>query len=444
MSINNSVEKLFPSNSAYQSSFDEPLDTQRFSGKKRKFGEIKTDADRFIPSRSAIEQSMSFETYSMKSPKTFYENTLVEQVFPFYSQQKTLLSQAPKSFTVSLPPPKESLSVPQKAFKILEAPYVINDFYYNSLDWGTKNLVGINLDKTSYVYNTVTRSTAESIESGNKLTSIKLNPLGGTYARANEASRLDIVDPEKKTPLLGIENVNNQPIYSLDWRNPFELTVGTQNQVFHFDSRSRKHCWRMNQENAQKICSLKWNDGKSRFATGNNFNEVQIFDLSRTQGSLYHYSHQGAVKALKWNPEKSEILLSGGGTGDKMLKVFDSAYGKQIARANVGNQICDVIWLNRDYFVAGLGYLSAKPLEYWKYIHSEQKLKKIEDVALGEANEIGAANEPVRILNLAKDPNSSTFCSLSTNEELCFWKPQIAKIQNKVKSKSILSLPEIR
>lgn len=39
----------------------------------------------------------------------------------------------------------------RKAVRILDAPDVVNNFYYNPLDWSKTNMIGIGLSETAYL-----------------------------------------------------------------------------------------------------------------------------------------------------------------------------------------------------------------------------------------------------------------------------------------------------
>jgi WD40 repeat protein len=56
-------------------------------------------------------------------------------------------------------------------------------------------------------------------------------------------------------------------------------------------------------------------------ASGGNDNLVAIFDIRKSFEVLYSYTHEAAVKALAWAKE-DKLLISGGGTSDKMVKFW--------------------------------------------------------------------------------------------------------------------------
>lgn len=56
-------------------------------------------------------------------------------------------------------------------------------------------------------------------------------------------------------------------------------------------------------------------------ATGGNDNLVVIYDIRKTNQVLDCYQHEAAVKSLAW-VESQKMLISGGGTSDKIIKFW--------------------------------------------------------------------------------------------------------------------------
>ena len=52
--------------------------------------------------------------------------------------------------------------------------------------------------------------------------------------------------------------------------------------------------------------------------------------------------HEAAVKALTWNPKYNNILVSGAGTSDRNLRIFDVNQSKELIKMDTGSQVCNV------------------------------------------------------------------------------------------------------
>ena len=56
--------------------------------------------------------------------------------------------------------------------------------------------------------------------------------------------------------------------------------------------------------------------------------------------------HKAAVRAIKWCPWKSNLLASGGGSGDMRLLIHNTDKGKKIKDIHTTSQVCAVVWDN--------------------------------------------------------------------------------------------------
>lgn len=59
-------------------------------------------------------------------------------------------------------------------------------------------------------------------------------------------------------------------------------------------------------------------------ASGGNDNMVHIYDI-RNQKRVDYYTHSAAIKAITWID--SSTLITGGGTADKKLKIWQNSRG---------------------------------------------------------------------------------------------------------------------
>ena len=62
---------------------------------------------------------------------------------------------------------------------------------------------------------------------------------------------------------------------------------------------------------------------KFYFASGGNDNKVFVWDLRKNQIISTIREHSAAVRALKWNPMKSNTLISAGGEEDKRIVIWN-------------------------------------------------------------------------------------------------------------------------
>ncbi|KAK8883148.1 hypothetical protein M9Y10_045796 [Tritrichomonas musculus] len=64
---------------------------------------------------------------------------------------------------------------------------------------------------------------------------------------------------------------------------------------------------------------------------------------------LVHYEeHQAAIRALAFSPTSDSIIVTGGGTSDKTIKMWDINTGDTIYSIDTGSQVCNLFW-NEEY-----------------------------------------------------------------------------------------------
>lgn len=65
-------------------------------------------------------------------------------------------------------PTKPRRYIPQTSERTLDAPDLVDDFYLNLLDWGSKNVLAIALDNTVYLWDASNGSTSELVTVGDE------------------------------------------------------------------------------------------------------------------------------------------------------------------------------------------------------------------------------------------------------------------------------------
>ena len=123
-----------------------------------------------------------------------------------------------------------------------------------------------------------------------------------------------------------------------------------------------------------QVCGLKWSPSGTQLASGGNDNLLNIWDdrySSSANGacdtSLHRLgAHQAAVKALAWCPWQKNLLASGGGTADRMIRFWNSNSGACLNEVDTHSQVCALQWSQHDKeLVSAHGY-SHNQLVLWK------------------------------------------------------------------------------
>ena len=103
-------------------------------------------------------------------------------------------------------------------------------------------------------------------------------------------------------------------------------------------------------------------------ASGGNDNQVCIWDMRLTRFPLHRQSdHLAAVKALAWCPWQSHILVTGSGTADKRIRVWDTTSNTCLNSIHADDQISSIHFaMNRSELVSCHGFLG-NSINVWHY-----------------------------------------------------------------------------
>ena len=381
--------------------------------------------DRIIPSRFAMQQAQSSEGCTLKRPKTFYQRALMRAIVPNYNPDRVLLHKSAKPFQIT-PNPAPVWSIPDRSycdFNGGDSPFT-NDYYAHPLDWG----LSINYAVGHQVHS-IGRldaiSELVSFPDSTIIYSIKSSPNLNEVAIGDEEGTLSLFDIGAKRISLSekVALMYRSKIFCIGWRKEGpELTMGLRSSVVHIDKRQKGEAWALSLESNQQTCSVDWNKSNFLVATGNNANQLRVFDVRNLQeeNPIYKFESEAAMKALQWNPDDPDVLIAGAGSSDKHLYVVDLKEGKVVCKENVGSQVCDLTWLDAEHVVIGAGFSAfSEVLSVWRYGKPTQSLQKIK----------GMTGPNGRVLNVVKDWKSPRICAHSSNQRsgqqaLHFWKPE--------------------
>ncbi|KRX10938.1 WD40-repeat-containing domain [Pseudocohnilembus persalinus] len=336
-------------------------------------------------------------------------------------------------------------------FKILDAPKLRDDFYFNLLDWSSKNIIAVGLDNILYSWNPVTKDASKlaEIENGGTLTSLSWAPSGVLLARGDDSGIVKIFDTEKNICLRTYQN-HFQRVGSLCWNNNLITSGGRDSKIISSDIRQREPFAHKFVGHKQEVCGTKWNYDGLTLASGGNDNNVHIWSLKMSKQLAKFTDHKAAVKALTWSPHQNNLLLTGGGTSDKTMKFWNINSLKLVNSIDTGSQICNMAFTkNANQFVTTHGF-SMNQVAIWK-INSNQN-KTLSDELCEEQSIIQNTTSDdkiekiatlyghtYRVLYLAVSPDGENIVTGSGDESLRFWKVFPSSKTNQYLNKSQLN-----
>ena len=302
--------------------------------------------------------------------------------------------------------------IPTKAYKILELPDLIDDFYLQLLDWSSKDLMVVGLLNQTMVYSPSSNKNAllHSFNEGDNVSAVSFSQSGDHLAFTDSKGKLFIHDLNKKKIVRTIE-AHSDRVGSLSW-NGFCVATGSRDKkVQIFDVRQKESLLFINTFHKQEICGVKWAFDGDLLASGGNDNKVSIFSLKAGKEVGKLTQHTAAVKALAWSPHKANILASGGGTADRTIRLWDMQTMTQKESYDTGSQVCCLAFAKDcEELVSTHGY-SLNQINLWR----QKKDGSFHNMA-------SLVGHSFRVLYLASSPCGERIATASGDETLRFWK----------------------
>jgi cell division cycle protein 20 (cofactor of APC complex) len=322
--------------------------------------------------------------------------------------------------------------VPEKPWRILDLPGVVDDYYLDLVSWSKYNILAVGLGSTVYLYNPVTKRTdelttlEEEVFEGqrNYVTSVAWCTRPGVseyLAIGTNLGSIQLWDCQAMQPIFQISR-HKYRVGSIAWNEHWLTSGGRDSQILLHDLRSTGHLVSTFKAHTQEIVGLKWSEDGRTLASGGNDDSLCIWDAamssSRQSGSqvivsprLILREHTAAVKALDWCPFRPGLLASGGGTRDRTIKLWNTNSGEMLTSVDTKSQVSGVIWSKHQQELCSSHGFTRNGLVLWKYGNAPDELKKVTELT----------GHTARVLCMSSSPDGSSVVSASGDETLRFW-----------------------
>jgi len=322
-------------------------------------------------------------------------------------------------------------ALPKIPYKVLDAPQLQDDFYLNVLDWSSKDVLGVALSNSIYLWSASTGSVSHMCEiSDDIVSSLNWAPGGDHLAVGMTSGKVKLYDVQKSTEVRELPGHNGR-VGALAWNNWLLSSGSRDKEILHRDLRCSQDFTAKLLGHKQEICGLKWSFEGDQLASGGNDNKLIVWS-DQSVAPLYKFKqHTAAVKAVAWSPHEHGVLVSGGGTTDRTIKSWNTLNGKLVNSIDTGSQVCSLMFSkNYNELVSTHGY-SQNQVMLWKY-PSMQKA----GIFTGHTS---------RVLYLAMSPDSQNIVTGAGDETLRFWNLFPQKKHEKCLDSSLLpSLADLR
>lgn len=248
--------------------------------------------------------------------------------------------------------------VTAQTYREIKTKSITDDFYSNLIDWYNDKIF-FAVEDSIFVHDFYTLETSFVY----KIPETNITSIKGTHNKIIIGSSMgDLYFFDIPKQKLTKRNYHTSRIGVIKQETSNLLTGSRDKTINIIDIRSSKTSHTL-KSHTQEVCGIDISKNFLNLATGGNDNKLFIFDYRNLNYPLVKCSqHKAAVKALSWSPLNSNLLVSGGGTADKTVKLWDidnitgSSSDCLINSMDYGSQVCNLKWLLNNQIVSTHGY----------------------------------------------------------------------------------------
>jgi cell division cycle protein 20 (cofactor of APC complex) len=363
-------------------------------------------ADNLNLAQSLFENdAMDSKIVAMKNKAPTPSETFQNNMKVVYSQNRAAPSNMPKRTFRHVSPTPE---------RILDAPDILDDYYTNTLDWSSRNTLGVALGPSVYLWDSATGGintlcdVSTETSPDNFVSALSWNLDGIHAAVATNDNDIQIWNVERQR-CVRVMTGHAARVNCFSWNNHVLSSGSRDTNIFHHDVRAKEHHFATLSGHDLEVCNIKWSPDGTQLASGSNDNTCRIWDASSSGNARFTFSDSAAaVKALAWCPWQKNVLATGSGSADRHIRFYNSQTGALINSIDTQSQVCSLQWsITEKELLSSHGY-SQNNLTVWKF----PSLVKVADLH----------GHQQRVLHTAVSPDGTTVCSAGVDETLRFWR----------------------
>ena len=192
----------------------------------------------------------------------------------------------------------------------------------------------------NYNYNTKNFEILLKLKMNNLITCVKWDRKGDLIAIGNSTGNITLIDFEKKKKVLELKN-HKKRVGAISIYKNLLISGSMDKKINLYDLRISGRPIKVYKNHNQEICGLKWSKNGEFFASGGNDNKLFVF-TPNMKIPIFKYKHKAAVKSISWSPIYNNLLISGSGTADRSIRLFDIKKNILIKEKNTEAQICNL------------------------------------------------------------------------------------------------------
>ena len=234
----------------------------------------------------------------------------------------------------------------KKEIKILEAPSLADSFYFNILDFSPDDTLAVSLANHIYSFDYKLNTTNEiiSLEPGNIVSSLSFNKENaGVLACGTVNGGLQLIDVDRKALLRQYRDPSDERIGAMDWKETLLCHGAKSGRLYLKDTRAKDSQVAKFFSHTQEICNAKFNPFNNFYLiSGGNDDKVVLYDLRTMKEMAKFDNHRAAVKGLAWSNSRPSTFVSGGGSGDRQICLWDVNRLGMVQKTTRGSQVCNL------------------------------------------------------------------------------------------------------
>jgi cell division cycle 20-like protein 1 (cofactor of APC complex) len=301
-------------------------------------------------------------------------------------------------------------NLPRKAFRVLDAPEMEDDFYKQLLHWSPiNNKIAIGLTNSIYIWDSNTKSAEFLFEfpETEDLCSLKWNPIGDQLALGMSSGEIKLWDVNQNMMVQSML-CHSSKVSCLEWNQSGIFSGSKDKHINWVDYRIAQSNVKRFVGHSRQIINIKSSLFNNPYIlSGGNDSLVNVFDYRNDISCVMQCAHQGPVRAINWSPFRRGHFASGGASSDKMLKTWNLNSLEMVDEVFTGAQICDLVYSKQHKeILVGLG----------------GDINSIDLFNIGNMEKVGRLEgHDMRVLNLDLSPDGLEMISISPDETMRFW-----------------------
>lgn len=304
--------------------------------------------DRLFPEDRSPQKYLPSPKFKKLGPK--YNTDLYESIINQKNPDQVFIKSSPiKSIASPSLLSKQGFLTESKVHPIItfNIPSISSDFYVHPIDWSKKNQICVSMDNVVYFFSSNCKNPKQIITNIELASSCGYSVDGDSVIIGTRYGILYNVDT-KTFQIDSVLGVSDNTISVIKNTGNNTLVGDHDGLVLRFDQRCPSHMDAITAHESE-VCNIAVNPNGIHFATGSNENTVKIWDLRNLcQPYSCYYEHSAAVRAIAFSPVNENMIVTGGGTTDKSIRIWDINSCQTVRYIQTGSQVCNLIW-NEQY-----------------------------------------------------------------------------------------------